>query len=278
MRRTSISLSIFLHAMVLVIAVVSFPWLKKDYVTPPPISVEMVDISQLAQTTKVAPVPIKKEEKKVDKPAPPKPPPAAKNTANEAVQVVKTIKPDDKPEPKKDEKVLVDANAPPEKKLDKKDEKKKKVTEEPKKDFTSVLKNLADEKPAPAPVDKKVDLKANEKPESAQPLPIGQRMTMTENDAFMSQLKSCWNVPIGAKDVDKTTVDLSITINQDRTLQSVQIVDQSRYNSDSFYRVLADSALRAVRSSNCSPFDLPPDKYEAWKDITVTFDPSQMFN
>ena len=36
-------------------------------------------------------------------------------------------------------------------------------------------------------------------------------------------------------------------------------------------------AMRAVRNPLCSPFELPPDKYEVWKTVTVTFDPSQMF-
>jgi hypothetical protein len=100
---------------------------------------------------------------------------------------------------------------------------------------------------------------------------------MQETDALRRQLEGCWNVPIGARDADTMTVDIYMVVNQDRTLQSARIVDSSRYDSDTFFRAMADSALRAVYNPNCSPFELPPDKYETWKTITVTFDPSQMF-
>ncbi|HEY8127858.1 MAG TPA: protein TolA, partial [Hyphomicrobium sp.] len=40
-------------------------------------------------------------------------------------------------------------------------------------------------------------------------------------------------------------------------------------------QVYSEAALRAVRM--CSPFHLPPDKYEGgWKYIDWTFDPRQM--
>lgn len=278
MRKSSVSISLIFHAMAFIMAVVSIPWLKKDIVTPPPVSVEMVTIDELNQTTKVAPKPEKKIEKKIEKPpAPPKPPAAAKNDSQEAVKPTKEIK---KEEPvKKEQTVLVDPTANPDKKLEKKDEKKKKVTEEPKKDFSSVLKNLADEKPTPKTEEKPKDLKLNEPPppDEGRPVPLGARMTMTEMDALRSQLEGCWNVPIGAKDADNMGVDIFMVINRDRTLQAARIVDESRYSRDSFFRALADSAMRAVRSPNCSPFELPPDKYDTWKQITVTFDPSQMF-
>jgi hypothetical protein len=35
-----------------------------------------------------------------------------------------------------------------------------------------------------------------------------------------------------------------------------------------------ESAVRAVR--RCAPYNLPPEKYEAWKQVKVTFDPTDM--
>lgn len=277
MRTSSVTIALGLHIAAFVLGIVSFPWLKKDYVIPPPVSVEMVTIDEMNQTIKQAELPPKKVEKKVEKPpAPPKPAPSATNTSKEMVKPTKEIK---KEEPvKKDETVVVDPNAHPDKKLDKKDEKKKKVAEEPKKDFSAVLKNLAEEKPQEK-TEKIKDLKPDEPAprEEGRPVPLGQRMTMTEMDALRAQLEGCWNVPVGAKDVENTTIDIFMVINRDRTLRSAEIVDTSRYNSDSFFRAIADTAMRAVRSPNCSPFDLPPDKYESWNQVTVTFDPSQMF-
>ena len=45
---------------------------------------------------------------------------------------------------------------------------------------------------------------------------------------------------------------------------------------DRFYRAAAESAMRAVQNDKCSPLKLPPDKYDRWKEITLTFDPSKM--
>jgi len=32
-----------------------------------------------------------------------------------------------------------------------------------------------------------------------------------------------------------------------------------------------------VRNPGCNPYDLPRDKYEIWKDLTLTFNPREMF-
>ena len=67
-----------------------------------------------------------------------------------------------------------------------------------------------------------------------------------------------------------------MTVSQQRIVQSATVVDQARYNTDTYYRAAADSALRALRDPHCTPLDLPPEKYDAWKNLTVTFDPKQM--
>jgi outer membrane biosynthesis protein TonB len=277
MRRSSVTASATLHLIVLILFTISLPFFKHTYDIPPPVSVELVDISQLSQTTKAAPKPVEKpptkppEEKKTDRPQP-------APTSKASTPTPPTPKPPEKVEKEtKPEEKVVDENAPP-KKAEKKPDKKPVVKkEEPPKDFASILKNLAEPKATPAPPMPDAQTAKMAQPNQGQPLPIGERMTMSEEDALRKQLEGCWNVPYGAKDAENTTVDVYMVINQDRTLMSAQIVDMGRYNSDSFFRAMADSAMRAVRNPQCSPFDLPADKYEAWKTITVTFDPSQMF-
>lgn len=278
MRKKSIYISVGFHVAVVILATASVPWLKKDFVIPQPISVEFAEVSKITQTDKIAPQPEekKKEEKKEE---PPKPAPAAKNTAAEAQVPVKTEEKKEEPPKKEEKKELVDKNALPDKK--KKDEKKKKETtekEEPKRDFASVLKNLED-KPDAKSKSKLPDLNLDDKaaPSAGQNAPIGPKMTMSEEDALRRQLEKCWNVPFGAKDAENLVVEIFMVINPDRTLQSARVVDTARYNTDSFFRAAADSALRAVRSPLCSPFEVPPDKYEVWKATTVTFNPSEMF-
>jgi outer membrane biosynthesis protein TonB len=274
MRRSSIILSTVFHATMVVIATLGLPFLaKRAFIIPPPIVIDYIEVSKVTETNKVAPQP---------QPAPPrpeeKPPAAAKNTANNAVVPVpkEMLKPEDKKEIKKAAKAepAIDPNAPPDKtrKIKKTEAEKK----EPPKDFSSVLKNLIDPKDKLSSKADKPDAKAPP-PALGQNAPLGAKMTMSEEDALRTQLEKCWNVPFGAKDVENMAVDIFMVINPDRTLREARVVDQTRYNADNFYRAAADSALRAVRSPLCSPFNLPPDKYDTWNRITVTFNPKDMF-
>lgn len=276
MRSKSIYISSGLHLALLVMAMIGMPWLRKDLVLPQPIAVELVDISQLTQTDKPKPPQPKPVEKKEEIPKPPPPPPAAKNSSDEAITPVKD---DKKEDDKKKEETIVKKDAPPEKKPPKKDDKKKEKTE-PKKDFQSVLKNLENQKDAPKTEDKKIDPHTNEKAqptEQGTTAPVGEKLTMSEEDALRHQLEQCWNVPFGAKDAENLVVDIIMTIRPDRTLQDAVVADKARYHSDTFFRAAADSAIRAVRNPLCSPFAVPPDKYETWKTTTVTFNPKEMF-
>lgn len=106
---------------------------------------------------------------------------------------------------------------------------------------------------------------------------LGESLTMSERDALRRQLEGCWNVPFGARDAESLRVEILLTVNPDRTLKEAKVVDKARYKSDTMFRAAADSALRAVRNPLCMPYDLPHDKAEVWKQVTVTFDPTQMF-
>ena len=55
-----------------------------------------------------------------------------------------------------------------------------------------------------------------------------------------------------------------------------EILDHERMNrpGQKFYKVLAESALRAVRL--CQPLKVPPTGYERWKDLQLNFNPTEM--
>ena len=55
-----------------------------------------------------------------------------------------------------------------------------------------------------------------------------------------------------------------------------EILDHERMNrpGQKFYKVLAESALRAVRL--CQPLKVPPTGYEKWKDLQLNFNPAEM--
>ena len=145
-------------------------------------------------------------------------------------------------------------------------------------DFNKLLKNLeAKKQEKPKPTETKPDAKATaQQPATSQASSLSSRLTITEEDALRRQIESCWNPDAGARDAQTMIVDVVIDVNVDRTVLNAEVVDKTRYASDSFFRAAADRALRAVRNPKCSPLELPADKYEQWKRITFTFDPRDL--
>lgn len=284
MNRTPLVASIILHIVILIITITGMPFVKtREFIIPPaPIIVDYVEIGAVTETDNPVQTNSKVSKKESKEDAPPEMPQQSKkaetNKADDAVQPDKSAKSEDKKdeEAKEDkDKEVVDEAALPKKEDKKKDGKGKeknkksdgKTAVEKEKQFTSVLKNLMDEEDTEETFSGKSGINA----------PLGDKMTISEQDSLRGQLEKCWNVPFGAKDVESMVVEVDLVINPDRTLRSAKIADQSRYNSDNFYRAVADSALRAVKSPSCSPLNLPEDKYELWKNTTVRFNPKDMF-
>ena len=97
-------------------------------------------------------------------------------------------------------------------------------------------------------------------------------MTVNELDALRAQLVECWNLPIGWTDPSEVRVVLRLFLNPDGTVAGqprIEEAPQGRYS-----QTAPESAIRAVR--RCAPYNLPREKYEAWKEIRVRFDPVDM--
>ena len=90
------------------------------------------------------------------------------------------------------------------------------------------------------------------------------------------QIVPCWNIPGGAKGAQKMKIGVRIRLNRDGSLLGApRVIDTARFRSDQAFRVVAESAVRAVLNPRCSPLRLPYGQYEIWKDITFNFDPSE---
>lgn len=275
--------SICLHiAIVLLVSYWGLWGRHREFEMPPPIVVELAEMSEITQTTRVSPVPVAPEEK--EKPVPEsasqKPPkvdaqqPPDMSNQPEPEDAV-PLPPDPKEEKKPEEKKPV--KKPPVPKPRPQPPKPEEKKEEKSDPFASVLRNLAGEENPQAPANEQPDVNSGETPAPGQMAPLGEKLTISEQDALRRQLESCWNVPIGARDAENLVIELRLFVNPDRTLRQASIVDQRRYNQDDFFRAAADSAMRAVRHPNCTPLALPPDKYKQWQSIVVTFNPKEMF-
>lgn len=99
-------------------------------------------------------------------------------------------------------------------------------------------------------------------------------LSLSVVDAIRRQVEDNWSLPAGAADAAGLAVEIEIVLMPDGTVCKASIVDSARLNrpGQEFFRSMAESALRAVQRA--SPLqNLPPDKYEQWREITFRFSP-----
>lgn len=103
-------------------------------------------------------------------------------------------------------------------------------------------------------------------------------LSMSEIDNIRSQIQKNWNVPGGARGAESMIVTLRIKLGPDGMVTSVEVAkdDRHRMREDQFFRTMAESAVRAVNRTRQIKY-LSPEKYHLWRDITVKFDPREMF-
>lgn len=85
------------------------------------------------------------------------------------------------------------------------------------------------------------------------------------------QLKPHWKAPTGA-DAEQLRTEVEIWLSQSGGVSRMEIVRTTGQTASNRpqVRLHQEQAQRAVRLA--APFRLPPDLYEAWKHVTVTFD------
>jgi TonB family protein len=101
-----------------------------------------------------------------------------------------------------------------------------------------------------------------------------QPLSLNVVDAIRRQIEEKWSLPAGAADAGGLEVEIEIVLMRDGTVRKASIVDSARLNlaGEEFFRTMAESALRAVQRA--SPLqNLPPEKYEQWREITFRFRP-----
>jgi len=264
----NIAISTGFHFILIIVATLSLPFLTKAPIKLPPIvSIELIQITDktnipFAPKAKKIIDKIKKEEKErvVSEQAPPK--------------KVKKDKPDAIPLPdEKIEKV---------KKIEEKKQNPEKIDKEVKQVSEFEKKELFDPNNIAALIDKsKEDLaktiKTNKKITQSQDKNVDSiGLTLSEEDALKAQIFGCWSIPLGLPYNENLLVRIKLQLKPDGTVIKSEILDHTRMNKpgQGFYKVLAESALRAIRL--CQPLRVPSTGYERWKDLQLNFDASEM--
>lgn len=305
--------SLALHVAILLVFFVFPLFFTSKVDMEPPLTVEIATVSELTQAPRSKPQdkpPVKPQakpkpveppkpqdkpiEKPTEKPEPPKPiekpepPKPVEKPAEKPVE--KPKEPEKKPEPKPQEKPKEKPKPKPDtdldidallKDLDKtKDKPKGKPKDKPVKkpeedlDLDSVLQDLRKDQPVP-----ETPLKES-KVTSDKPMPDvreGDQITTSERDAVSRQFVPCWNLLAGAKGAQDMVIEIKVQASPDGTIADAHIVDTGRMAVDSAFSAAASSALRAVKNPKCSPLKLAPEKYNQWKNLTLRFNPKDMF-
>ena len=263
----SIFLSLVFHSAMIIITALSLPFMKRTPIDLPPIL--SVDLIQITDTTNI--------------------PFAAK-----AAKTLEKIK-------KEEERVVSEQAPPSEKKKEKPDKiplpedldkekkqiiKKKQNPEEIKEQIRQASefekKELFDPNQIAALIDKSKEntaetLKKNEKlTQSNEKTSFTNALTLSQEDALKAQIFGCWSLPLGLPYQENLMVRIKLRLKPDGTVLRSEVLDHARMNrpGQGFYKVLAESALRAIRI--CQPLRVPPTGYEKWKDLQLNFDANEM--
>jgi len=262
----SLIYSFTFHTIMILLTVLSLPFMIRQPVDLPPIiSVELIQISDktnipFAPKARKVIEKVKEEEKRV---VSEQAPPAAK--AKE--------KPDRIPLPKEqDEK----------KELIKKKQNPEEVKPEIRQASEFEKKEIIDTNQIAALIDKakeesaKIEKSDNKLTQSSVKNSFATGLTLSEEDALRAQIFGCWTVPLGLPYDDDLLVRIKLELKQDGTISKSEILDHERMNrpGQKFYKILAESALRAVRI--CQPLRVPQTGYEKWKNIQLNFNPTEM--
>jgi len=263
----NIIISSGLHIILIFIATLSLPFLaKKPIDLPPIISVELIQISDLTnipfapKAKKIIEKVKKKQEKLVSEQAPPK--------------KIKKEKPDAVPLPnEKIEKV---------KKIEEKKQNPEKLDNEVKQVSEFEKDEMFDPNTIAALIDKsKEDLaettKKQDKVTQSQDSSMNLTgLTLNEEDALKAQIFGCWSIPLGLPYNENLLVRIKLKLKPDGSVVKTEVLDHARMNKpgQGFYKVLAESALRAIQL--CQPLRVPTTGYERWKDMQLNFDAREM--
>lgn len=103
----------------------------------------------------------------------------------------------------------------------------------------------------------------------------GPRLTMSELSAIKFQIEKHWTVPAGAQDAEDLIIIIRFFLKPDGSLlKRPKIVNRGQLKN-TFFLAAAESAVRAIYKAEPLK-NLPKGKYDAWKDITLRFNPRDL--
>ena len=103
----------------------------------------------------------------------------------------------------------------------------------------------------------------------------GPPMTDTEMHGMRVAVSRCWNVGSLSSDALRTKVIVLVAMNADGRPGAISM-QGFEGGSESSANQAFEAARRAIIRCGTEGFPLPAEKYEQWREIEMTFDPSEM--
>ena len=263
----SIFLSLVFHSVMIIATALTLPFMQSSPIDLPPIlSVDLIQITDKTSIPYAAKAAktlekIKKEEERI---------------------VSEQAPPSEKKKEKPDRIPLPDDLNKEKKQLIKKKQNPEEIEEQIRQASEFEKKELFDPNQIAALIDKSKEdtaetLKKSKKlTQSSVKSSFATGLTLSQEDALKAQIFGCWSLPLGLPYQENILVRIKLRLKPDGTVLRSEILDHARMNKpgQGFYKVLAESALRAIRI--CQPLRVPPTGYEKWKDLQLNFDANEM--
>ncbi|MGE4061766.1 MAG: cell envelope integrity protein TolA [Rhodospirillaceae bacterium] len=258
---TGLFFSVMLHASIVALTYVGIPYMQRQVVETPPVFMEIPVIEEItAAPPPPTPEPVKEPE------------PVAPTTETQTAEALPTEAmppPPEKVTPLEEQKKPdVPIVKPPPRKPAPPDTKKRDVAM-----LQSLLKDMQKNAPKPKP---QADAKTKDTAINIAPN-IGERASMTEKDAIIRHIESCWRIDPGTEGVEKLSVEARVYLNPDGSVLKFEFVDMARYFVDAQFRTLANSARNAVLGCGKIPM-ITPANYATFKEMVLTFSPQGRIN
>lgn len=111
----------------------------------------------------------------------------------------------------------------------------------------------------------------------ARQVPSGPPLTSGEKDALRVAVSNCWNVGSLSSAALATTVVVSVSMTRDGRPEtgSIRLVSSSGGPAAAAQQAFG-AARRAIIRCGANGYELPPEKYDQWRDIEMTFNPERM--
>jgi len=107
-------------------------------------------------------------------------------------------------------------------------------------------------------------------------VPAGPPMTGSEREGFRVAVNRCWNVDPGSV-AARVTMEVAFSLDQTGRVQGdVRQLSATGGDANAVNTAFQAARRAILRCQNPNGYQLPPEKYDQWRDVVITFDPSGM--